>query len=112
MSRIQFLKVALPTIALLFARPVFAVDPIEESAVGIGVTAGNMWFVPIKAATVVLGLTAGAASFVLTGGNTELTRQIWRETTDGPYLITPDLARKGIGERPELEQPSTASRKQ
>jgi hypothetical protein len=31
-----------------------------------------------------------------------LTRQIWRDTTEGPYLITPDVARKAIGQRPEL----------
>lgn len=70
----------------------------------IGVTAGNMWFVPIKAIAVVAGLTGGALSFVLTGGNAELTQQIWQDTTEGPYLITPDVAQKAIGERPELRQ--------
>jgi hypothetical protein len=42
---------------------------------------------------------------VLTGGNADLTRQIWRDTTEGPYLITPQLARKAIGQRPELSEP-------
>jgi len=63
-----------------------------------------MWFVPIKAISVVMGLTGGALSFVLTGGDAELTRQMWRDTTEEPYLITPDLARKSIGERPELKK--------
>jgi len=39
---------------------------------------------------------------VATGGNAELTQQIWRDTTEGPYLITPEVAHKAIGKRPEL----------
>jgi len=95
---------ALLMVALLYPRPLSAADPIEEAGVGIGITAGNMWFVPIKVISVAMGLTSGAASFVFSGGNAELTRQIWRDTTQGPYLITPELARKAIGERPELEK--------
>ena len=30
---------------------------------------------------------------------------IWEDTALGPYLITPQLAREAIGERPELYQP-------
>jgi hypothetical protein len=37
------------------------------------------------------------------GGDDEVTRQVWRDTLQGPYVITPELARKAIGERPELE---------
>ena len=50
------------------------------------------------------GLGLYALSFVLTGGDAEVTRQMWRDTTEEPYLITPDLARKSIGERPELKK--------
>jgi hypothetical protein len=50
-----------------------------------------------------MGALSGALSFVLTGGNEELTRQIWRDTSAGPYIITPELAKKAIGERPELD---------
>jgi hypothetical protein len=39
---------------------------------------------------------------VLSGGNEELTKQIWSDTLVGPYVITPELAKKAIGERPEL----------
>ena len=77
-------------------------DMVENAGVVVGVTAGNMWFVPIKAISVVMGLTTGAASFVLSGGNAEMTKQIWQDSTAGPYLITPDVARTAIGERPEL----------
>jgi hypothetical protein len=33
-----------------------------------------------------------------------VTQQMWRYSTADPYLITPDLARKAIGERPELQE--------
>jgi hypothetical protein len=79
-----------------------AEEAIEIAAVDVGVTAGNLVFVPAKAASVAMGLVSGALSFVLTGGNADLTRQIWRDTTEGPYLITPAVARKAIGQRPEL----------
>ena len=98
------LAIAFLTIALLSPLPLFAENSQETTGVGVGLTAGNMWFVPIKAISVIMGLTGGALSFVLTGGDAELTRQIWQDTTAGPYLITPDLARKSIGERPELKK--------
>jgi hypothetical protein len=65
-------------------------------------TAGNMWIIPAKAISTSMGLLFGSLSLVLSGGNTELTRQIWRDTTEGPYVITPEVAKKAIGERPEL----------
>jgi len=79
-----------------------AEDAIEKAAVAVGVTAGNAVFLPAKAISTSMGLFFGALSFVLTGGNAELTQQIWRDTTEGPYLITPELARQAIGRRPDL----------
>ena len=96
------LGIALLVATLLSPLPVSAVDPNEVAGIAVGLTAGNMLFVPIKAISVVMGVTGGALSFVLTGGNAELTKQILQDTTEGPYLITPDVARKAIGERPEL----------
>jgi hypothetical protein len=61
-----------------------------------------MWAVPLKAISMSVGALTGALSFVLTGGNADLTQQIWRDTLQGPYIITPDLAHKAVGERPEL----------
>jgi hypothetical protein len=77
-------------------------DAIEKAGVAVGVTAGNMWLIPAKALSASMGLVFGSLSYVLTGGNAELTRQIWRDTTEGPYVITPELAKIAIGERPEL----------
>jgi hypothetical protein len=84
--------------------PLRAADPIEAAGVGVGMTVGNAVFLPLKAISVGWGLTAGALSFILSGGNADLTKQIWSDVTEGPYLITPDLARKAVGERPELEE--------
>jgi hypothetical protein len=87
-----------------FARPSCADELIEKAGVGIGLTAGNLVFAPAKAVSVVIGALSGALSFVVTGGNLELTRQIWQDTLTGPYYITPELAKKAIGERPLLEE--------
>jgi hypothetical protein len=81
-----------------------AADPIEAAGVGVGVTAGNVIFIPMKAISVGWGLIAGGLSFILSGGNADLTKQIWSDVTEGPYVITPELARKAVGERPELQK--------
>jgi hypothetical protein len=81
-----------------------AEDTIEKAGVVTGVTAGNMWLIPLKAISVANGIVSGALSFVVTGGNLSLTQQIWQDTTQEPYLITPELAKKAVGQRPELSQ--------
>ena len=99
------LMIAALFIASLFPPVLNAEEAIEIAAVDVGVTAGNLVFLPAKAISVSMGMVSGALSFVLTGGNAELTRQIWRDTTEGPYFITPQQARKAIGDRPELREP-------
>lgn len=91
-------------VALLAPLPVRAADPIETAGVVTGVTAGNTIAVPAKIVSVGTGLIAGALSFILTGGNADLTRQIWSDVTEGPWYISPALARRAVGERPELEK--------
>lgn len=98
------LTIAVLLTVLISPLPLSAEEPVEKAGVAVGVTAGNMWFVPIKAIEVFNGLTMGALSFVLSAGNADLTRQIWEDTTQGPYIITPELAKEAIGERPELEK--------
>ncbi|MDH3444267.1 MAG: hypothetical protein OEN50_10120 [Deltaproteobacteria bacterium] len=88
--------------SMILAAPLHAEDNIEKAGVVVGVTAGNLWFVPLKAISVSMGALSGAMSFVLSGGNVELTKQIWRDTLPGPYVLTPEMAKKAIGERPEL----------
>lgn len=82
--------------------PARSEEVIEKAGVAVGVSAGNMWFLPIKAISMSVGALSGALSFVVTGGNTELTQQIWKDTSQGPYIITPEVAHTAIGERPEI----------
>ena len=103
-KRCAALTVTLLLIALLSPLPLSAADTIETAGMGIGLTAGNIIAIPAKTASVFLGLTGGALSFLLTGGNADLTLQIWKDVTEGPYLITPGVARTAIGERPELQK--------
>ena len=81
-----------------------AADTVEKAGVAIGVTAGNAVFLPSKALSASMGLFFGALSFVLTGGSTEVAQQMWRYSTAEPYLITPEVAQRAIGERPELSE--------
>ena len=83
-----------------------AEDTIEKAGVAVGVTAGNMIFLPAKAISTSMGLFFGGLSFLLTGGDTEVTQQMWRYSTSEPYLITPEVARMAIGRRPLLEEKS------
>ena len=91
------------TIANLTPAFVKADDAIETAGVATGVSVGNMWFLPLKAISMSMGALSGALSFVVTGGNADLTKQIWRDTLQGPYVITPALAHTSVGQRPELE---------
>ena len=104
-KKIKNLAVVLSLAAMILA-PVSlrAEDVIEKAGVATGVAAGNMWFLPVKAISMTVGALSGALSFVVTGGNVELTEQIWQDTSQGPYIITPELARTGVGQRPELAE--------
>ena len=77
---------------------------IEQAGVALGVSAGNVIFLPAKAISTSMGVFFGVLSFVLTGGDTEIMRQAWRDSTEGPYLITPEVARNAIGRRPNLSE--------
>ena len=103
-KRFAPLIVGIVSAVLVSPLPLRAADPIETTGTRIGLTAGNAVVAPAKAASVFWGLTVGALSFVLSGGNAELTAQIWRDVTEGPYVVTPEVARRAIGERPELEK--------
>ena len=74
----------------------------EKAGVAVELTAGNLIFFPLKAFSMIVGASASGLSYIVTGGDTEVASQLWRDSTQGPYVITPDLAHKSIGERPEL----------
>jgi hypothetical protein len=102
--RAGFVTLALAvTLTALWPPSLRAEDTTTEKAgVALGLSLGNMVFIPAKAISTSMGLFFGALSFVLTGGDTEVTQQMWRDSTADPYLITPEIARKAIGRRPEL----------
>ncbi len=104
-TRMRIATVAI--VALLWnifpVTPLRAQEVTEKAGAAVGLTAGNVLFVPLKAISFTMGAISGALSFVLTGGDTEVTKQVWRDTLQGPYVITPQLAQKAIGERPELD---------
>lgn len=104
MKKQMLLAIVLLTLIGLPPASLRAEDNIEKAGVGVGVTAGNLWFLPIKAISMTVGALSGALSYIVTGGNTELTQQIWQDTSQGPYVITPELARTSIGQRPELQE--------
>jgi len=108
--KIRIIGATLFLSTFMAAAGVYAADWREEAGVGIGVTAGNMWVIPIKAILTVMAVPQSALAFVTSGGDTEVAGQILRNGTEGPYLITPSLARTGIGSRPELEARSAVAR--
>jgi hypothetical protein len=81
-----------------------AEDVIETTGVAVELTLGNLIFLPLKLISMTVGAAGGALSYVASGGNADLTKQIWRDTTEGPYIITPELARKSVGQRPLLTE--------
>jgi hypothetical protein len=108
MSKFQKTKLSTITLALVLgssiASGLHAEDAIETAGEAVGMTAGNIWFLPLKAISVSIGVASGALSYIASGGNLDLTKQIWQDTTQGPYLITPEVAKKAVGERPELAE--------
>ena len=81
-----------------------AEDIIEKTGIAVELTAGNLIFLPLKIFSMAVGAAAGSLSYIASGGNADLTKQIWRDTSEGPYIITPELARKSVGERPLLAE--------
>jgi len=101
-TRWKFFAAAFALALTLLSPPSLkAEDVVENAGVAIGVSIGNVLFLPIKAISMTIGALSGGLSYVVTG-NADLTKQIWQDTTQGPYVITPNLARTSIGQRPEL----------
>ncbi|HWO41911.1 MAG TPA: hypothetical protein VNO43_08925 [Candidatus Eisenbacteria bacterium] len=90
-------------LALLSPNRANGEETIEKAGVIAGLTLGNTVFLPAKAAAVGMGLLTGALSILFFGGDRELATQIWRDTAEGPYIITPELAASAVGHRPELK---------
>ena len=101
-SKVKFIFAALLLCSLLSPPTIFADDFFEDAGVGVGVIVGNLIYVPVKVTTMVFAVPQGVFSWLLSGGSDQLTEQFLDEAMEGPYFITPELARFAIGERPEL----------
>jgi hypothetical protein len=92
------------SLMLPFAALAQSQEVIEKGATGIGLTVGNLVVVPAKAVSIFFGALSGGLAFVFTGGDREVANQVWRDTSGGPYYITPELAKKAVGDRPLLSE--------
>ena len=75
---------------------------IDKAGVTTGVTIGNMVFVPLKVVLVGFAAPVAVISWLGSLGDTQQVKEIWKNTTEMPYFISPAQARKAIGERPDL----------
>jgi hypothetical protein len=103
LSKVKFLFAALLLCALLSPPTLSADDLVENAGVGIGVTAGNLIYVPLKATVMVFAVPQAVFSWLLSGGNDQLTKQFLEDTLEGPYFISTELAKFAVGESPDLD---------
>ena len=89
-------------IALLSPIYLHAGEAIDKAGVTTGVTVGNIVFVPVKVALVAFAVPVAVISWLGSLGDTQQVKAIWKDTTDRPYFISPQVARKAIGQRPDL----------
>ena len=100
--KLRSLLVVFFLIALLYPTYLHAGEAIEKAGVATGVTVGNLVFVPVKVALVVFAAPVAVISWLGSLGDTQQVKAIWKDTTDRPYFISPQQARKAIGQRPDL----------
>jgi hypothetical protein len=70
---------------------------IDNAGVAYGVTFGNFIYPGFKAATMILAAPQAGLAWLLSLGDTEQARTIWRAQTEGPYYIDREQARKALG---------------
>ena len=56
---------------------------------------GNLFYVPAKLAFAALGGLASGVTYVVTIGNSDAARSVWRTSTEGDYLITRRMVAEG-----------------
>ncbi len=89
-------------IAILSPTYLHAEGGIDKAGVTTGVTVGNMVFVPLKVVLVGFAVPVAVITWLGSLGDTQQVKEIWKSTTEMPYFISPEEARKAIGERPDL----------
>ena len=101
-AKLRSLLVVFFLIAILTPTYLHAEGWIDKAGVATGVTVGNMVFVPLKVALVGFAAPVAVISWLGSLGDTQQVKEIWKNTTERPYFISPEKARKAIGERPDL----------
>jgi len=51
----------------------------------------NIFYIPAKLVYAVAGGIVGGGSYVVTGGNSQVSNTIWRSSLGGDYVVTPDM---------------------
>jgi hypothetical protein len=59
--------------------------------VGAGTVVGNVFYMPAKLLYGIGGGLVGGASYLMTGGNKQVSDTIWRSSLGGDYVLTPDM---------------------
>ena len=100
--KLRFLLIVFFVIALLSPTYLHAGEAVEKAGVATGVTVGNLVFVPVKLSLMAFAAPVAVISWLGSFGDTQQVKAIWKGTTEKPYFISREAARKAIGERPDL----------
>jgi len=70
-----------------------AQDGVNWPGAGYGAAAlvSNIFYIPAKLVYAVTGGIVGGGSYLVTGGNSQVSNTIWRSSLGGDYVVTPDL---------------------
>jgi hypothetical protein len=93
-------KVLVAWVGMLFlSGGVLAAESAEGSEAGggypaivwVGTVATDLLYVPAKLAYAGVGAVTGAFGWLLTGGDTDVTKAIWNASLGGTYVVTPAM---------------------
>jgi len=101
-AKLRLLLAVFFLIAILSPTFLHAGEAIDKAGVATGVTVGNLIFVPVKVVLVGFAAPVAVISWLGSLGDTQQVKEIWKNTTEMPYFISPEKARKAIGKRPDL----------
>ncbi len=63
----------------------------HPAIVWVGTVATNLVYVPVKLVYAGVGAVTGAFGWLLTGGNTDAAKAIWKPSMGGTYVVTPSM---------------------
>ncbi|MGH7906846.1 MAG: hypothetical protein ACREP6_09480 [Candidatus Binataceae bacterium] len=63
----------------------------QGAGFGAAAVLGNLLYVPAKVLYAVAGGIVGGGSYLVTGGNSQVSNTIWRSSLGGDYVLTPGM---------------------